>query len=124
MSIQMSIRILMLTFGISILIALPSMVMFGQNFSVNDTPDRSIVNNQNMMMPGGNMTFGSSLHNAKMHLMEAIIDLNEGNIEGAIKQLNMTDQGIKMHEKEMMEMMKIMKPNNSETKLQAQNETS
>jgi hypothetical protein len=124
MSIQMSIRILMLTFGISILIALPSMVMFGQNFSVNDTPNRSIVSNQNMMMPGGNMTFGSSLHNAKMHLMEAIIDLNEGNIEGAIKQLNMTDQGIKMHEKEMMEMMKDMKPNISRTILQAQNITS
>jgi hypothetical protein len=124
MSMKMIIRILVLTFGISILIALPSMVMFGQNFSVNDTPNRSIVSNQNMMMPGGNMTFGSSLHNAKMHLMEAIMDLNEGNIEGAIKQLNMTDQGIKMHEKEMMEMMKIMKPNNSETILQAQNETS
>jgi hypothetical protein len=124
MSMQMSIRILMLTFGISILIALPSMVMFGQNSSVNDTPDRSIVSNQNMMMPGGNMTFGSSLHNAKMHLMEAIMDLNEGNIEGAIKQLNMTDQGIKMHEKEMMEMMKDMKPNISGTILQAQNKTS
>jgi hypothetical protein len=124
MSMQMSIRILMLTFGISILIALPSMVMFGQNSSVNDTPDRSIVSNQNMMMPGGNMTFGSSLHNAKMHLMEAIMDLNEGNIEGAIKQLNMTDQGIKMHEKEMMEMMQDMKPNISGTILQAQNKTS
>jgi hypothetical protein len=124
MSMKMIIRILVLTFGISILIALPSMVMFGQNFSVNDTPNRSIVSNQNMMMPGGNMTFGSSLHNAKMHLMEAIMDLNEGNIEGAIKQLNMTDQGIKMHEKEMMEMMKDMKPNISRTILQAQNITS
>jgi hypothetical protein len=120
----MIIRILMLTFGISILVALPSMVMFGQNFSVNDTSNRSIVSNQNMMMPGGNMTFGSSLHNAKMHLMEAIMDLNEGNIEGAIKQLNMTDQGIKMHEKEMMEMMKDMKPNISGTILHAQNITS
>jgi hypothetical protein len=74
-------------------------------------------------MPGGNMTFGSSLNNAKMHLMEAIMDLNEGNIKGAIMQLNMTDEGIKMHEKEMMEMMKIVKPNMSTTIFSAQNET-
>ncbi len=63
------------------------------------------------MMPGGNMTFGSSLDNARMHLLEAIMNLNEGDIKGAIMQINMTDQGIKMHETEMMEMMKIMKPN-------------
>jgi len=43
------------------------------------------------------------------------MDLNEGNIKGAIMQLNMTDQGIKMHEKEMMGMMKDMKPNMSTT---------
>jgi hypothetical protein len=56
--------------------------------------------------------------------MEAIMDLNEGNIKGAIMQLNMTDQGIKMHEKEMMEMMKIMKPTMSANKSTAQNEAS
>ena len=31
---------------------------------------------KNMTMPGGNMTFGASLQNAKMHLKEAIMDLN------------------------------------------------
>jgi hypothetical protein len=30
---------------------------------------------KNMTMPGGNMTFGASLQNAKMHLMEAIMVL-------------------------------------------------
>ena len=73
------------------------------------------------MMPGGNMTFGSSLDNAKMHLMEAIMDLNEGDINGAIMQLNMTDQGIKMHEKEMLNMMNTMKPNASTNVSIAQN---
>jgi hypothetical protein len=77
-----------------------------------------------MMMPGGNMTFGSSLDNAKMHLMEAIMDLNEGDIKGAIMQLNMTEQGIKMHEQEMQDMMNSMKPNVSTTVLNAQNESS
>jgi hypothetical protein len=56
--------------------------------------------------------------------MEAIMDLNEGNIKGAIMQLNMTDQGIKMHEKEMMDMMKIMKPNMSSNISKTQNQSS
>ena len=116
MSNQMSISVLVIAIGVvTVLIAVTSKVIFSQDLSVNDTQDESAVNNQTMMMmmPGGNMTFGSSLDNAKMHLMEAIMDLNEGNIKGAIMQLNMTDQGIKMHEKEMMGMMKIMKPNMS-----------
>lgn len=113
MSNQMSISILVIAIGVvTVLIAVTSKVIFSQDLSVNDMQDESAVNNQTMMMmPGGNMTFGSSLDNARMHLMEAIMDLNEGNIKGAIMQLNMTDQGIKMHEKEMMDMMKIMKPN-------------
>jgi hypothetical protein len=74
-----------------------------------------------MMMPGGNMTFGSSLDNAKMHLMEAIMDLNEGDIKGAIMQLNMTDQGIKTHEREMLNMMNTLKPNGSFTVTNTQN---
>jgi len=115
MSNQMSISVWVIAIGITILIAVTSKVIFSQELSVNDTQDMSAVNNQTMMMPGGNMTFGSSLDNAKMHLMEAIMDLNEGNIKGAIMQLNMTDQGIKMHEKEMMGMMKDMKPNISTT---------
>lgn len=109
---------------VTVLIAVTSKVIFSQDLSMNNTQDESAVNNQTMMMmmPGGNMTFGSSLDNARMHLMEAIMDLNEGNIKGAIMQLNMTDQGIKMHEKEMMDMMKIMKPNMSSNISKTQNE--
>jgi len=36
----------------------------------------------------------------------------------------MTDQGIKMHEKEMLDMMNSMKPNVSTTVLKTQNESS
>jgi hypothetical protein len=124
MSNQMSISVLVIAIGITVLIAATSKVIFSEDLSVNDTENMSAVNNQTMMMPGGNMTFGSSLDNAKMHLMEAIMDLNEGNIKGAIMQLNMTDQGIKMHEKEMMHMMESMKPNMSTTISKAQNESS
>jgi len=127
MSNQMSIRVLVIAIGVvTVLLAVTSKVIFSQDLSVNDTQNESAVNNQTMMMmmPGGNMTFGSSLDNARMHLMEAIMDLNEGNIKGAIMQLNMTDQGIKMHEKEMMDMMKIMKPNMSSNISKTQNEPS
>ena len=124
MSNQMSISVLVIAIGITVLIAVTSKVIFSDDLSANDTENMSAVNNQTMMMPGGNMTFGSSLDNAKMHLMEAIMDLNEGDIKGAIMQLNMTDQGIKMHEKEMLDMMKSMKPNMSTTISKAQNESS
>jgi hypothetical protein len=124
MSNQMSISVLAIAISVTVLIAVTSKVIFSQDPSVNDTQDVSAANNHTMMMPGGNMTFGSSLDNAKMHLMEAIMDLNEGNIKGAIMQLNMTDQGIKMHEKEMMDMMKSMKPNMPAPVSKAQNESS
>jgi hypothetical protein len=124
MSSQMSIRVLVIAISVTVLIAVTSKVIFSQGLSVNDTQNESAVNNQSMMMPGGTMTFGSSLDNARMHLMEAIMDLNEGDIKGAIMQLNMTDQGIKMHEKEMMDMMKSMKPNMSSTVSKTQNESS
>lgn len=124
MSNQMSISVLVIAIGVvTVLLAVTSKVIFSQDLSVNNTQDESAVNNQTMMMmPGGNMSFGSSLDNARMHLMEAIMDLNEGNIKGAIMQLNMTDQGIKMHEKEMMDMMKIMKPNMSANISKTQNQ--
>lgn len=124
MSSQMSIRVLVIAISVTVLIAVTSKVIFSQGLSVNDTQNESAVNNQSMMMPGGTMTFGSSLDNARMHLMEAIMDLNQGDIKGAIMQLNMTDQGIKMHEKEMMDMMKSMKPNMSATISKTQNESS
>lgn len=124
MSNKLSISVLVLAIGITVLIAVTSKVIFSQELSVKDIQTVSAVNNQTKMMPGGNMTFGSSLDNAKMHLMEAIMDLNEGDIKGAIMQLNMTDQGIKMHEKEMLDMMNSMKPNVSTTVLKTQNESS
>jgi hypothetical protein len=124
MSNKLSISVLVLAIGITVLISVTSKVIFSQDLSVKDIQTVSDVNNQTMMMPRGNMTFGSSLDNAKMHLMEAIMDLNEGDIKGAIMQLNMTDQGIKMHEKEMSDMMNSMKPNVSTTVLKAQNESS
>ena len=122
MSNKISISVLVLSIGIIVLIAVTSKVIFIQDLSLKDTQSVWAVNNQTMTMPGGNMTFGSSLDNAKMHLMEAIMDLNEGDIKGAIMQLNMTDQGIKVHEKEMLDMMNSMKPNVSNTVLKAQNE--
>jgi hypothetical protein len=69
--------------------------------------DNELINNKNnsMMLPGSNMTFVSSLDNAKMHLMEAIIDIENNNIDGALMQLNMTGNDIKMHEREMADMM-------------------
>ena len=68
----------------------------------------SINRNDSIMLPGKNMTFGVSLDNAKMHLMEAIIDLKENNIDGALMQLNITSDNINTHEQEMSDMMKIM----------------
>jgi hypothetical protein len=125
LSNKLSISVLVLAIGITVLIAVTSKVIFSQDLSVKDTQSVSAVNNQTMMnMPGGNMTFGSSLDNAKMHLMEAIMDLNEGDIKGAIMQLNMSDQGIKMHEKEMSQMMNSLKPNVSTTVLKTQNKSS
>jgi hypothetical protein len=123
MSSQMKISVLAIAIGVTALITMTSKVTFSQDLQVNDSQEGRSVNNKNMMMPGGNMTFGSSLDNAKMHLIEAIMDLNEGNIKGAIMQLNLTDEGIKMHEKEMMEMMKILKPNMSTTIFSDQNKT-
>jgi len=115
---------LVIAIGVTVLIAVTSKVIFSQDLSVNEKENMSAVNNQTMMMPGGNMTFGSSLDNAKMHLMEAIMDLNEGDVKGAIMQLNMTDLGIKMHEKDMMGMMKSMEPNMSTIISKAQNDSS
>ena len=124
MSSQISISILVIGLGITVLVAVTSKVIFSQDPSVNDTQDQSPVTNQTMMMPGGAMTFGSSLDNAKMHLMEAIMDLKEGNIKGAMMQLNMTDQGIKMHEKEMMDMKNSMKLKMSANLSKTQNQSS
>lgn len=74
--------------------------------------DSNVIEVKNMMIPGGNMTFGSSLENAKMHLMESLMDLQNGDTKGAAMQLNMTDQAIKLHERELESMMLIMKRNN------------
>jgi hypothetical protein len=81
--------------------------------SVQGNDNGTTSNGKNMTMSARNMTFGSSLDNAKMHLMEAIMDLKEGNTKGAMMQLNMTEEGIKMHEKEMMQMMPKQSISNS-----------
>lgn len=60
-------------------------------------------------LPGRNMTFGSYLDSAKMHLMEALMDLKSGDNKGAMMQLNMTNIAIAMHEQEMNYMMQIMR---------------
>lgn len=81
--------------------------------SVQGNDNGTTSNGKNMTMSTRNMTFGSSLDNAKMHLMEAIMDLKEGNTKGAMMQLNMTEEGIKMHEKEMMQMIPKQSISNS-----------
>jgi hypothetical protein len=125
MSSQMTIKVLVISIGLSALIVVTSNFIFSQGpSSSNDTQNKSAITNQTMMIPRGAMTFGSSLDNAKMHLMEAIMDIKEGNIKGAIMQLNMTNQGIEMHEKEMMDMKKSMKHDLSVYKSKIQNETS
>ena len=125
MSTQMTISILVIAISVTVLLAVTTRAVFSQDLSVNDTQNKSANPNQTMMMPGGLMTFGSSLDNARMHLMEAIMDIKEGNIKGAIMQLNMTDQGIKMHEKEMMDMKNSLKSYMSATvSNKTQNESS
>lgn len=66
--------------------------------------NKSFTDGDSMAMVNPNMTFGSSLQNAKMHLMEAIMDLKEGDNKGALMQLNMTNQEIVMHENELEKM--------------------
>lgn len=76
--------------------------------AIHQNNSGSINKSDSMMLPGKNMTFGVSLDNAKMHLMEARMDLKENDIDGALMQLNMTTNNINMHEKEMADMMKMM----------------
>ena len=125
MTTHLTISVLVIAISVTVLLAVTAGAVFSQDLSVNDTQNKSANTNQTMMMPGGLMTFGSSLDNARMHLLEAIMDIKEGNIKGAIMQLNMTDQGIKMHEKEMMDMKNSMKPYMSATvSNKTQNESS
>ena len=76
--------------------------------AIHQNNSGSINKSDSMMLPGKNMTFGVSLDNAKMHLMEARMDLKENDIDGALMQLNMTTNNINIHEKEMADMMKMM----------------
>jgi hypothetical protein len=107
-----SIKMISLIIFVLVLILINSLstkVLALNEDSVTTTPpyDSELINNENnsMMLPGSNMTFVSSLDNAKMHLMDAIIDLKNNNIDGALMQLNMTGNDIKMHEREMADMM-------------------
>ena len=87
--------------------------------------DDNVVEVKSMMMPRGNMTFGSTLENAKMHLMEALMDLKNGDTDGAAMQLNMTDQAIRLHERELESMLLAMKENNmtSSSEMKSYNES-
>jgi basic membrane lipoprotein Med (substrate-binding protein (PBP1-ABC) superfamily) len=111
---------------VAIAIVMMTMILTGATITEGGAANvnKSIGSNKNMKMPGGNMTFGSSLDNARMHLTQAIMDLNEGNVEGAMMQLNMTEEGISMHEKEMMEMMKFMQQNVSSAELEVESKIS
>jgi hypothetical protein len=130
MSFVINISVLLVALGIVMMTMIALAAVFSQDSAENGTVSEStnvnetVGNNKNMMMPGGNMTFGSSLDNARMHLMQAIMDLNEGNTKGALMQLNMTEEGISLHEKEMMEMMTIMKQNISIAETEVENKTS
>jgi hypothetical protein len=107
-SIKM-ISLIIFVLVLSLINSLSSKVLALNEDSVTTTPpyDSELINNENnsMMLPGSNMTFVSSLDNAKMHLMDAIIDIKNNNIDGALMQLNMTSNDIKMHEREMADMM-------------------
>ncbi len=99
-----------------IIIAIPSvsgMATMPRNHTNIGVSNMTFVGNmtggRSMMMPRGNMTFGASLQNAKMHLTEAIMDLKSGNTKGAMMELNLTDQGINMHEQEIKSMMMEVK---------------
>jgi CBS-domain-containing membrane protein len=108
-----SIKMISLIIFVLVLILINSLsihVLALNEDSATTTPppyDSELINNENnsMMLPGSNMTFVSSLDNAKMHLMDAIIDIKNNNIDGALMQLNMTSNDIKMHEREMADMM-------------------
>ena len=108
-----SIKMISLIIFVLVLILINSLsihVLALNEDSATTTPplyDSELINNENnsMMLPGSNMTFVSSLDNAKMHLMDAVIDLKNNNIDGALMQLNMTGNDIKIHEREMADMM-------------------
>ena len=109
---QLIIKIVVLALLTTVLIiAIPSVsgiATMPGNHTSSGASNMTFVGNmtggRSMMMPGGNMTFGASLQNAKMHLTEAIMDLKSGNTKGAMMELNLTDQGIKMHEQEIKSM--------------------
>lgn len=111
----MDLKLFAIGFMITSLLLIVSHIVFAvPAIASNQMIDRddNVVEIKSMMIPGGNMTFGSSLENAKMHLMEALMDLKNGDTKGATMQLNMTDQAIKLHERELESMMLTMKGNN------------
>jgi len=111
----------------AILLIVPHITFVVPIIASNQMIDRgnNLLEVKSMMMSRGNMTFGSSLENAKMHLMEALMDLKNGDTEGAAMQLNMTDQAIRLHERELESMMLAMKENNmtSSSEMKSYNES-
>ena len=107
--------------SISIIFLLSSLIVSSHYFSINqvnaidenqtkqDITDLQIIASKvKMTMPGTNMTFGVPLENAKMHLILAEMDIKEGNMDGALMQLNFTSDSIKMHEKELADIVKMV----------------
>ena len=79
------------------------------NLTNNDINELELIASKvKMTMPGTNMTFGVPLDNAKMHLLEAKMDLKEDNVVGALIQLNLTTKAIKMHEKELANIVEMV----------------
>ena len=76
--------------------------------SVTTIPSSNIELIITEMIAGINMTFGSSLDNAKIYLIQAMMDIKDNSIDGALMQLNMTSNSIKMHGHEMTEVMFII----------------
>ena len=125
MNLELFATLFMMT---SLLLIVPHIVFAVPVTASNQTigKDDNVVEVKSMMMPGGNMTFGSSLESAKMHLTEALMDLKNGDTKGATMQINMTGQAIKLHERELESMMLTMKGNNmtsSSEMLKSRNES-
>ena len=95
--------------GVIIFLAIPIFALGtgGQTDDSNELGKENVTmtSETNIIKSTRNMTFGSALDIAKMHLTEAMMDLEQGNTKGAMMQLKMTQEGIKMHEIEMMQML-------------------
>jgi hypothetical protein len=105
-----TISLIILILGLNLInsVSFKILALTEESITTTQNDNELEIGNNSMMLPGSNMTFSSSLENAKMHLMEAIMDIEDNNINGALMQLNMTTNDIQMHEQEMADMMLII----------------